>query len=171
MKRKVTTVSTVISLLALLAYGTSASVGVGSQAKDADANAPQIEGTWRVTVTPPPGGPPAYTSFASFASGGVLITAPDPSVSPTVTSTGQGTWERTHANHFASTHVAFTYDSNEHIAGTIKINSDYKLTGKDSFDGNGQLNFCDASLNNCFAIPGCATLHGERIHAEPPSCP
>jgi hypothetical protein len=171
MQRNIKTAFAVLSFIALLAYVMSAVATSGAQGKGEEENAPQLEGTWRVTVTPPPGGPPAYTSFASFASGGVLTTSPDPSVGPSVTSTGQGTWARTRGDRFVSTHVAFTYDSNGHITGTIKINSRYRLTGRDSFEGNGQLQFCDASLNNCFTIPGCATLNGERIHAAPPSCP
>jgi hypothetical protein len=174
MKRNMLMVGVALSVLALLAYGTSAGVTSGAQAKEGGANARQLEGTWRVTVTPPPGGPPPYIGFGSYASGGVLITSPDPSVGPGVTSTGQGTWVRTGGQEFASTHVAFTYDSGGHITGTIKINSSYRLTSKDTFEGSGQLQFCDASLNNCFTPPGCpvlATLRGERIHAEPPSCP
>jgi hypothetical protein len=141
---------------------------------EAGTVAPQLEGTWAVTVTPPAGGPPAYFSLGTYARGGVLITPPDPSVGPGVTSTGQGKWERTGDNQFVSTHVAFTYDAGGHITGTIRIKASYQLTGKDSFEGSGQLQFCDASLNNCFTPPGCpalATLRGERIHAEPPSCP
>jgi hypothetical protein len=170
MKRNILMIGLALSVLALLAYGVSAGVISGAQDKEAGMNAPQLEGTWRVTVTPPPGGPPAYPSFASFAGGGVLITAPDPSVGPSVTSTGQGTWVRTQANQFASTHVAFRYDAGGNITGTIRIKASYQLTGKDSFEGNGQLQICDASLNNCFTFPGCSTLRGERINAEPPSC-
>jgi hypothetical protein len=175
MKRNVLTVGAALSFLALLAYGVSAGVNPGVQA---GASAPQLEGTWRVTVTVPPGAPPGtppvYPGVASFARGGVLITAPDPSVGPSVTSTGQGTWVRTGGNQFASTHVAFTYDSGGHITGTIRIKSSYRLTGEDTFEGSGQLQFCDSSLNNCFTPSGCpalATLRGERINAEPPSCP
>ncbi len=180
MKRNTMTVSLAISITLLLAGGLLVGSGQGKgvmpslQAKEVGANAPQLEGTWIVTVTPPAGGPPAYFSLASFASGGVLITSPDPSVGPTVTSTGQGTWERTRGNQFASSHVAFMYDSGGHITGTIRINSSYQLTGKDSFVGSGQLQFCDLSVNNCFTPPGCpalATLRGTRLEAEPPSCP
>lgn len=177
MKRNITTVGVVLSLLALLACGVSfvggASVTPDAQAREG-ASAPQLEGTWAVTVTPPAGGPPAYFSLGTFARGGVMITPPDPSVGPGVTSTGQGTWVRTGGNEYASTHVAFTYDSGGHITGTIRIKASYRLTSKDTFEGSGQLQFCDPSLNNCFTPPGCpalATLRGERIHAEPPSCP
>jgi len=171
MKRNILIVSLALSFLGLLTYSASGGVSNSAQGQEASANAAQIEGTWRVTVTPPPGGPPSYIAFASFASGGVLITTPDPAVAPSVTSTGQGTWERMRGSQFVSTHVAFTYDSSGHIMGAIKINASYRLTGMDSFVGSGQLNFCDVSLNNCFTVPGCSTLSGERIHAEPPSCP
>jgi hypothetical protein len=60
------------------------------------------------------------------------------------------------------------------ITGAIRIKASYQLTSKDSFEGSGQLQFCDLSLNNCFTPPGCpilSNLHGERIIADPPSCP
>jgi hypothetical protein len=177
MKRKTIHIGITISLALLLACGLLAIPGKGrgvvqsAPANDDETTARPIEGTWFVIVTPPAGGPPAYLSIASFASGGVLVTSPDPSVGPSATSTGHGTWEWTKGNRFASTHVAFVYDSNGHITGTVKINSSYRLTGNDSFEGRGQLQFCDPSLNNCFTVPGCATLSGKRQEAEQPSCP
>ena len=176
MKRKTKHIGISISLALLLACGLLGSLGKGRgvvQAKDKDdeTSAQQIEGTWSVIVTPPAGGPPAYLAIASFADGGVLLTSPDPSVGPSATSTGQGTWERTRGNRFASTHVAFMYSPGGSITGAIKINSSYRLTGRNSFEGRAQLQICDASLNNCFTIPSCATLQGTRIKAEPPSCP
>jgi hypothetical protein len=136
-----------------------------------------IEGTWLVTVTPPPGGPPAYFGIASFARGGVMTTAPDPSVGPGVTSTGQGSWEKAFPGQFTSTHMAFIYGAGGAIVSTIKINSTYRTTGKNLFDGFGQLQICDATGNNCFfpgspgVPPGCATLHGTRLRPTGPTCP
>ena len=176
MKRKTKQIGIAISLALLLACGLLGNLGKGGgvvEAKDKDdeGSSQQIEGTWSIIVTPPAGGPPAYLAIASFADGGVMLTAPDPSVGPPATSSGQGTWERTRANRFASTHVAFMYGLGGFISGAIKINSSYRLTGRDSFEGRGQLQICDASLNNCFTVPGCATLQGTRIKAEAPSCP
>ena len=82
MKRNILIVSLALSFLGLLTYSASGGVRNSAQGQEAAANAAQIEGTWRVTVTPPPGGPPSYIAFASFASGGVLITTPDPAVAP-----------------------------------------------------------------------------------------
>jgi hypothetical protein len=175
MKRKTKQAGVAISLALLIAFGILGNPGTGrgvvaAKDKDDEASSLQIEGTWSVIVTPPAGGPPAYLGIASFAEGGVMLTAPDPSVGPSATSSGQGTWERTRANRFVSTHVAFMYGPGGNIVGSIKINSSYRLTGRDSFEGRGQLQICDASLNNCFSVPGCATLQGTRIKAEPPSC-
>jgi hypothetical protein len=173
MKRKVVTVGLASAFIALLAYGAPGTVNPAAQSDAGEAIAPHLVGTWRVTVTPPPGGPPQYISVGSYMTGGVFITSPDPSVGPGVTSTGQGTWERTGGNQFASSHVAFTYDSVGHITGTIRIKASYQLTGKDSFEGTGQLQFCDLAIDNCFTPPGCpdlAVLRGERMKAEPPSC-
>ena len=92
MKRKVLTVGLASAFIAVLAYGASATVNPAAQSDAGEAIAPHLVGTWRVTVTPPPGGPPQYISVGSYMTGGVLITSPDPSVGPGVTSTGQGTW-------------------------------------------------------------------------------
>lgn len=176
MKRNTKKIGVTISLALLLACGLIGSIGKGGgvvQANDRDdqSSSRQIEGTWSIVVTPPAGGPPAYLAIASFADGGVLVTSPDPSVGPSPTSSGQGTWERTGVNRFASIHVAFMYGPGGSITGAIKINSNYRLTGRNSFEGRGQLQICDASVNNCFTIPACSTLQGTRIKAEPPSCP
>lgn len=174
MKRKVLAVGMAFSFVAVLACGLLYGVTSSVQGQAVATNALQLEGTWLVTVTPPPGGPPQYISLGSYMNGGVLITSPDPSVGPSVTSPGQGTWIRTGGNEFASAHVAFTYDAGGNISGAIRIKASYQLTGKDRFEGNGQLQFCDTSLSNCFTPPGCpvlASVLGQRIVAEPPSCP
>ena len=175
MKHNMLTVGVALSILAFMTYGVSARVNPAVQSESEETNGRHLKGTWRITVTPPPGSPAQpYISLGSFTSAGVLITSPDPSVGPGVTSTGQGTWAKTGGNQFASTHVAFTYDAVGNITGTIRIKASYQLTGDDSFEGSGQLQFCDVTINNCFTPPGCptlATLHGERITADPPSCP
>jgi hypothetical protein len=157
--------------------GGNAGVVSSAQAQGDDvATAGQIEGTWLVTVTPPAGGPPAYFSTASFGRGGTLITAPDPSIEPGVTSTGQGSWEKTGRRQFTSTHIAFIYGAGGTIVGTIKINSTYRLTDSDTFEGFGQLQICDSTGENCFfpgppgVPPPCANLHGERLKATGTTC-
>src|SRR4051812_30153052 len=98
MKRTIFGVGVSISILIMLVSGLSIK-GVIPEARAVDkgAHAPQLEGTWLVTVTPPPGGPGVYTSMASFAAGGVLITAPDPAAGPGKSS-GQGTWEKSESD-------------------------------------------------------------------------
>ena len=160
------------------AFNMGSNIGVvpKAQAQDDGATAGQIEGTWLVTVTPPAGGPPAYFSTASFARGGTLTTAPDPSIGPGVTSTGQGSWEKTGHRQFISTHIAFIYGAGSTIVGTIKINATYRLTDNNTFEGFGQLQICDSTGNHCFlpgppgAPPTCATLHGERLRATGTTC-
>lgn len=181
MKRKTVAVGLAISLTLLLACALVISSGRGGglvpsvQASEESDGAPMIEGTWIVTVTPPAGGPPAYMSLASFATGGVMTTPPDPSVGPGA-SNGQGSWERTRGtrNGFTSSHVAFMSDAGGHITGTVRINSNYHLIGKNTFEGSGQIKFCDVTVNNCFTPPGCpvlATLRGTRLEAVAPFCP
>ena len=151
-------------------------VAIASVKSNANDGGEVIEGTWLVSVTPPPGGPPAYFGIASFARGGAMIVAPDPSIGPGVTSTGQGSWEKTALGQFNSTHIAFVYSADGHIVNTIKINSTYRTTGKNIFDGFGQLQICDPTGNNCFfpgppgLPPPCATLHGTRLKPTGAAC-
>src|SRR5260370_4970512 len=61
-----------LPLLALVAALTVSSHSSWGQAKQA-AVPGTLEGTWTVTVTPGPGGPPPYQALATFTSNGGLI--------------------------------------------------------------------------------------------------
>jgi hypothetical protein len=135
----------------------------------------ELEGTWIVTVTPPFGGP-AFLGLGSYARGGVLIVSPDrlppiPGLG-TVTGSAQGSWRAVGPRQFVSTHVEFRYGSVGEVLGTAKVRATTRLTSDDTFEGHGQLVFCDAMLEHCSTPSGpLSTISGKRLRAEPPIFP
>ena len=152
-------------------FGTSLMLAVASvQAESPLAETGhRLEGTWVVSVDPPGPVPPTHIVFASFVRGGVFTGSPDLYLPPPIARIDPplGLWERTGGKEFASTFVAFAYDASGQAIGTIKINSSYRLTGKDSFEGNSQLLICDLNLNCPLPGSGVATLRGTRLQIEP----
>ncbi|MGH9881206.1 MAG: hypothetical protein ACRD6N_07200 [Pyrinomonadaceae bacterium] len=135
------------------------------QAKPA-AVAPQIEGTWLLTVTTPPeAGRPPFKVLVSFARGGVFTASAE---SDQATPPQNGTWEMVGQNEYAST--ALSFGPNPNLL-TIKIKSLYRLVSENELEGVGEAAICDASGNNCQRFPGCSTIHGTRLTVEPPACP
>lgn len=131
------------------------------------AVAPQIEGTWLLTVTTPTeAGRPSFKVLASFARGGVFIASAE---SDQATPPQNGTWKMVGPNEYAST--ALSFGPNPNNLFTIKIKGLYRLVSENELDGVGEAAICDASGNNCQRFPGCSTIHGTRLTVEPPSCP
>ena len=163
--------------LLLAAAGSHADISAAGYDAESDRNrgGNELEGTWIVTVTPPFGGA-TYLAVASYIPGGVSIVSPDrfPPVPGLGTATGsaQGSWRAVGHRQFVSTHVEFRYGSVGEVVGTAKVRATTRLTSTDTFDGHGQLVFCDAMLEHCSA-PGTAlaTVSGRRLRAEAPILP
>lgn len=131
------------------------------------AVAPQIEGTWLLTVTTPPeAGRPPFKVLVSFARGGVFIASAE---SDQATAPQNGTWKMVGPNEYASTALSFGPDPNNLF--TIKIKGLNRLVSENELEGVGEAAICDVSGNNCQRFPGCSTIHGTRLTVEPPSCP
>ena len=156
------------------AHADALGVGPDSDAL-ASAATQKLEGTWIVTVTPPFGGPP-FLAYTSYVRGGVSILSPD-RLAPvpglgTVIGNAQGSWRASGPRQFVATHVEFRYGSAGEVVGTAKVRSSARLTSDDTFEGQGQLVFCDAMLEHCTAPgPALATVSGRRLHAEGPILP
>lgn len=173
MKRNVRTV--VFAAAALLTF---AMLGLGgarlslplTQAQG--TSAPSIEGSWLFTVTPPEGGPPPFKALASFSRGGVFAssTQSEQQLSSHRTTAQYGSWMRT-GDSFTSTEYAFALDSAGNPTGLLEIHAQYQLSGDNQLEGKGSQKLCDLNGENCFTFPGCASISGTRIQAEPPSCP
>ncbi len=136
--------------------------GTRSNASGKGASAPQLEGSWEITVTPDGGDP--IVDLATFTSGGGIINSdPDPNLS-----TGHGTWVRTGGHEFGVTFVHFL--SNQGTAlGTVKVRAVIQLDGStNTFSGPFQT---DVFIGGNLVQSICGTVEGKRIIVEAPECP
>ncbi len=139
---------------------------------DDDTGARQIEGTWIATVTPP--GAPSSTGYSSYIRGGTFIVSADrfPPAFGHAAGNSQGSWRAAAHGQFVSTHVGILQSATGDVVGTFKIRASVRLTTADTFEGQGQLQLCDAMFENCAPpIPGLSTVSGRRLHAQGPLLP
>ena len=144
-------------LATLVAFtGTQSNVNAGG------GNAPALEGSWEITVTPDGGEP--IVDLATFTSGGGVINSdPDPNLS-----TGHGTWVRTGGDQFAVTFVHFLSSGGVPL-GRLKVRSLITLDKQtDTFSGPFQT---DVFIGGSLVQTVCGTVQAKRISAEPPACP
>jgi len=150
-------IALVIALMA--ATGTQFS----ARADGGGASAPQLEGSWEITVMPDGGAP--IVDIATFTSnGGLMNSDPDPNLS-----TGHGTWVRTGGREFAVTFVHFL--SNQGTAlGTLKVRSVIRLDRhSDTFTGPFRT---DVIIGGNVVQSFCGTVQARRINVEPiETCP
>jgi len=175
MKRNVTAVIVTVSLTLLLPGVLSVDgkkgwgLVPGVQAKDGAAAAPQIEGTWLLSVTPPPeSGRPPFNVLISFARGGVFLASAEAGAQGLPAQ--NGTWSKVGGKEYVSTALSFGTGATPNDVFTFKVKSLFRVVSEDELEGAGELAICDASGNNCQSLPGCSTLSAVRVKAEPPSC-
>lgn len=124
-------------------------------------------GTWRVTVTPGPGGPPPSQSLHTYFSGGGVIQS-------NLTEggiPGQGTWIRTGHNRFAFTLEKFfpvNPATGQQGVFLFRVKETIRVRGE-RYIGNAQAQICNATGGNCISL-GCAQTEAQRIRVESPDC-
>ncbi len=139
------------------------------QAREGVTAAPQIEGTWLLTVTPPPeSGRSPFNVLISFTRGGVFLASAE--VNAQGLPAQNGTWTKAGSNEYVSTALSFRSGATADDVFTFKVKSLFRVVGEDELEGAGELAICDASGNNCQSLPGCSTLRAVRLRAEQPSC-
>jgi hypothetical protein len=132
--------------------------GTHLNARGGGASAPQLEGSWEVTVTPT-GGDPVIDFSTMTEGGGLISTDPDPNVS-----TGIGTWEKIGPKRFAVTFVHFLSDHGAPL-GTLKVRAEVTLDNQtDTFSGPFRT---DVIIGGNVVQSICGTVHAKRISAEP----
>jgi len=139
---------TILALIGLL--GTQFNVKGG-------ASAPDLEGSWEVTVMPTGGDP--IVDIGTFAKGGGIINVdPDPNLS-----TGIGTWVRTGGHHFAVTFVHFLSDAGAPL-GTLKVRAELTLDSQnDTLSGPFRT---DVVIGGDVVQSICGTVQARRIGVE-----
>ena len=136
-----------------------------------------LEGTWVVTVVPPPAANvPSHNSFISFVRGGVVLAGPDPTlpalVAPIVrTANQQGTWERAGSQEFVWTFNSLGYDAMGAPVGFLKLTGRLRLTDQDSYEGTALIAGCDLNLACRPFSPAPARNLGKRLKVDPMSMP
>src|SRR5262245_41718398 len=97
------------------------------------AVAPQIEGSWLITVTVP-GGPPPFRAIANYSAGGGLVVT-DGSTPPSTGNVYQGTWARMGNHEFAFTFLGLLYTNGVH-SGFFRVRETLRLEpGGDAYNG------------------------------------
>jgi hypothetical protein len=139
-------------------------ISQSAQANDAAGSvAPELEGTWLVTVTIPDG-PPPFASLATYARGGAL-TISDSSLSPALGNVYQGTWVRTGAREFGFTFLGFQYDAQGTFANYIRARETIRLErGGDAYNGVTTIEVLDTTQN--VIATATATTHAVRVAAR-----
>ncbi|MBA3766122.1 MAG: hypothetical protein H0W99_03865 [Acidobacteria bacterium] len=142
----------VVLIAALMAVA-----GTQFNARGGASSAPQLEGSWEITVMPDGGDP--IVDIGTFTSGGGIINSdPDPNLS-----TGHGTWVRTGGDEFAVTFVHFLSDQGAAL-GTLKVRSVIQLDKQtDTFSGPFRT---DVFIGGNLVQSICGTVQARRISVE-----
>jgi hypothetical protein len=150
-------------IVVMVIVALSAFFGSQSGHAQAGAVAPQLEGSWLVTVTIPDG-PPPFRAIETFAAGGALVVT-DGATPPSVGHVYQGTWARTGRNQFGFTFLGLQYDAAGVFSNFIRvrITLTFEPNG-DAYNGVGTVEGLDPDQNVTFSAD--LTTHGTRINAQ-----
>ena len=132
-----------------------------------DNHAPQLEGSWLVTVTLDlANGPPPFETLVSYTADGVALCS-DPSVYPLfpMQTAYHGAWAKRRGPEFAFTMIGFQYD--EAISGLWKAIIKESLTmerGGDAYHGKGTVEWYDPNGGSGGVVE--TSTYAVRIEAE-----
>jgi hypothetical protein len=141
---------------------TMAVVGAQSVTADSSAVAPEIEGTWLVTVTIPD--VPPFPSLVTYARGGALLVT-DSSVAPALGNVYQGTWAKTGPHEFAFTFLGLQYDANGVFSNYLRARETLRLEpGGNAYNGVTLIEVLDPEQN--VIATGSSTTHATRVNAK-----
>jgi hypothetical protein len=113
-----------ISRREAVAGAAAGAVALGASATSAEAAAPTVRGSWRITPKLPPGAP-QFVALAAFGAGGIFITTGSDEPG-----TGIGQWASTSKHGFKFTYINFHFDSTGSLSSTVTVHA------KGTFSGN-----------------------------------
>jgi len=144
----------VIATVLIVCLG--AFVGSESSQAQSGAAAPQVEGSWQVTVSPTD--LPPFPTLLTYATGGGLSGVDG-------VSNIHGTWARKGGNTFVFTFVELLFDSTGVFTGSVRIREKLTLEpGGAAYNGVYTGEILDPDGNVVVPIGG--TTHAARINAE-----
>ena len=156
-------VGALVLVITIALAATVALIGAQSAIAEGGAVAPEIEGTWLVTITIQDG-PPPFPSLVTYARGGAL-TVTDSSVAPALGNLYQGTWTKTGPHGFAFTFLGFQYDAGGVFTNYIRAHETIQLQpGGKAYDGVTIIEILDTDMN-LIATVGSVS-HATRVNAQ-----
>jgi hypothetical protein len=156
--------ASVALIITVALFSLAAGSGDDNNQERGKHNAPQIEGSWLVTVTIPDG-PPPFRAIETYSAGGGLLST-DGGTPPSAGHVYQGTWARTGRGEFAFTFLGLQYDAAGVHSGFIRVGATRTLErDANAYNGTDTVEFLDVNLN-VVAGPFPGTTHGTRINAE-----
>jgi hypothetical protein len=156
--------SAIVRSAKLLAGSIAAAALVGVTWRQGEKSVePELEGSWRVTVTPDDGRPAAF-AYHSFARGGAFLES-----NTLGTTVGHGVWERQGANTFGFTFEKFVFTPAGSLVGRAVIREVLELDGSGRFyTGRAQVQILNLAGHRLDGF--CARTQAERIGRLAPEC-
>jgi hypothetical protein len=145
-----------VLIITVALFSLAAGAGNDNNQERGKHRAPQIEGSWQVTVSPTD--LPPFPSLLTYAAGGGLTGVDG-------VSNVHGTWAGKGGNTFVFTFVELLFDSTGAFTGSVRIRETFTLEpGGAAYNGVWTGEVLDPDGNVVVPIGG--TTHGTRINAE-----
>jgi hypothetical protein len=153
----------VMGILLLTAFAFTQTTQANANTTAERTVAPELEGTWLVTVTIPDG-PPPFPVLVTYARGGAFMTT-DSSTPPASGNVYQGTWARTGSREFAFTFLGFRYDAQGVFSNYFRVRETIRLNRNgNAYNGEATFEILDTAMN--VIVTGSLTTHATRVRAR-----
>ncbi len=171
MKKRLHLVGVGLVLTVLVSLLAAQTIGAGGspELRTVSGVGQELEGTWRVQVSPenpPIGLPPSFPSLNTFMPSGELLET-SVGTPPSRRSPGHGEWLRTGDRRFAFTFVFFRFDAENRYIGELEASSQIRLARNlRRFRGFSTAVLRDPQGNVVGTFR--STVNGERIEIREP---
>jgi hypothetical protein len=144
--------------------GENTAEGESPAAVSAVSTAPQLEGTWRSTVTITGG--PSFSALNSINGGGTYFEADEIQLLPPSAGPAVGVWTKVGSNRYAFTWESYLFDLDTNMpAGKLQIRGLITLIDRNHYTAEVHFTFYDVDGNP--TADGCATEVATRMTVEP----
>ena len=137
-----------------------------ASAQNADESGKQLQGAWKITITPEEGGPPPFPALFTFTKDGGVIQAdqgaPAPGQPISIFSAGLGEWQRVAKRRFFITYTQLQYDQTLNLIGTFRGRITAELN-VDISELTGELTVEFFNNEGALVFSGSGTVQGHRL--------